>query len=104
MNPISSITQGSVTRDLSSASSSHGGGAPAASPADVKKVAQQFEAILLRQLLQPALAPLVAGSAGGGVYGYLLADTLAGTMSRGGGMGLGQVMEQQLSPGGTSLD
>ncbi|OAM88645.1 hypothetical protein OH491_10935 [Termitidicoccus mucosus] len=109
MNPLSSITQGSVARELSSTpavTAARGGGAAAASSADAKKVARQFEAILLRQLLKPALDPLMSGSAGSGagVYGYILADTLADTMSRAGGMGVGQVMEQQLSPKGMSPD
>jgi flagellar protein FlgJ len=79
------------------------------SPEDVQKAARQFEAILVRQLISPALQPLMSGSAlgavstgsggqGGGVYGYLLTDTLAGAITQGAGLGLSQVISRQLAP------
>jgi flagellar protein FlgJ len=77
------------------------------SPADVRKAAAQFEAILLRQLLSPAIEPLMNGGlagatgTGGGVYGYMLTDVLATSLSQGGGLGLAQLLTQQLSPRGT---
>jgi peptidoglycan hydrolase FlgJ len=76
-------------------------------PADVRKAAAQFEAILLRQLLSPAIEPLMNGGlagasgTGGGVYGYMLTDVLATSLSQGGGLGLAQLLTQQLSPRGT---
>jgi Rod binding domain-containing protein len=71
---------------------------------DVKKAARQFEAILMRQLLAPAIEPMMNGSlggastTGGGVYGYMLTDVLANSITQGGGLGLASVIESQLSP------
>ncbi|HRE80368.1 MAG TPA: rod-binding protein [Opitutaceae bacterium] len=76
---------------------------------DIKKAAGQFEAIILRQLLTPAIEPLMSGglaggggaaSGGGGVYGYMLTDTLADSLSKGGGLGLTQMLSRQLTPRG----
>lgn len=99
ITPLSASPSGS-TRAFESSGM---GPAPAASPADVKRAAAQFEAILLRQLLSPAVEPMMNGSlaggggAGGGVYGYMLTDVLANTMSQGGGLGLASVLEKQFS-------
>lgn len=75
------------------------------SAADVKKAASQFEAIILRQLLAPSIEPMMSGGlggsgggAGGGVYGYMLTDVLAGSLGSAGGLGLGAMLEKQLSP------
>ena len=76
---------------------------------DVKKVAQQFEAIIVRQLLKPAIDPIMSGGSmgggggaigggGGGIYGYLLTDVLADSLSSGGQMGFSKMVEQQLTP------
>ncbi len=75
---------------------------------DVEKVAKQFEAIIVRQLLKPAIDPIMSGGSmgggssmgggGGGVYGYLLTDVLANSLSSGGQMGFSQMVEQQLTP------
>jgi peptidoglycan hydrolase FlgJ len=80
-------------------------GAASARPGaeDVKKAAKQFEAILVRQLLAPAIEPMMKGSFGGsgagaGVYGYMLTDVLANSVSQGGGLGLAAILESQLSP------
>lgn len=71
-----------------------------------QQAAKQFEAIIIRQLLAPALQPLMEGglageggaSGGGQMYGYLLTDTMANCLSQGGGLGLSKVLEQQLTP------
>ncbi len=75
------------------------------SAADVKKAASQFEAIILRQLLAPSIEPMMngglggtGGGSGGGVYGYMLTDVLAGSLGSAGGLGLGAMLEKQLSP------
>jgi Rod binding domain-containing protein len=69
--------------------------------------AKQFEAIILRQLLAPAIEPLMSGGmiggqssggGGGGVYSYLLTDVMANNLSQGGGLGLSQMLEKQLTP------
>lgn len=67
----------------------------------VKAVSGQFEAILLRQFLQESVGSIMGGKEGGasaGVYGYLLTDVLATKLAQGGGLGLGSVLERQLSP------
>lgn len=81
--------------------------APALSAAELHKAATQFEAILVRQLLEPTLNSLASGSAfsadknssssGSGIYGYMLTDVLAQSISQGGGLGMARVIEQQLS-------
>ncbi|MFT3868999.1 MAG: rod-binding protein [Nibricoccus sp.] len=73
-------------------------------PAAIKKAAGQFEAIILRQLLAPTVEPIMngglggSGDSGGSIYGYMLTDTLASSLSKGGGLGLGAMLEKQLSP------
>ena len=66
-------------------------------------VASQFEAILLRQFLQESVGSMMGGdkSTGGGVYGYMLTDTLAEKLSEGSGMGLSSMIAKQLTPRGT---
>lgn len=67
----------------------------------LKSVAGQFEAILLRQFLQDSVSKIMGGEDGGptgNVYGYLLTDVLATKLSEGGGMGLASVIQRQLSP------
>ncbi len=67
-----------------------------------KEVARQFEAVLLRQILQSAhktgLEGLTDGesSASKDVYFDLMNYHLADTISRGGGLGLGSALEAQL--------
>jgi len=79
-------------------------------PADVKRASSQFEAIILRQLLAPTIEPMMSGgiggaqSTGGGVYGYLLTDVLANSLSQGGGLGLSQMLSRQLTARGEPLD
>lgn len=64
-----------------------------------REVAAQFEAILVRQLLKPTMTSML-GEEGvaSGVYGDMLTDTFAQQLTRGGGMGLGRMLEQQLAP------
>lgn len=66
-----------------------------------KVVAQQFEAILVRQLLGKSLNAMLGGEGGGvagSVYGDLLADTISQQLTAGPGLGLGRFVEQQLTP------
>jgi len=89
-------------------SSSLGGGAGLQgghSPAQQRKAAAtQFEAILLRQFLNDSMTSLMGGedSPSGSVYGYMLTDVMAGKLAQGGGMGLGKIIQQQLTPRGDS--
>ncbi len=72
------------------------------SPAEQRHVvAQQFEAILLRQLLAPALQTMPG--AGNGMYSYMLTDAFAQKLSAGKGLGLASILERQFTPRGKSL-
>jgi flagellar protein FlgJ len=112
MTSNSSTTSGSA----SSTTSSLGSGltpAKAATPAEIKKVSSQFEAIILRQMLAPTIEPIMSGGSGGsgsdaggggaGVYGYMVTDVLANSMSKGGGFGIAKILEKQLSPKHSAL-
>jgi len=61
-------------------------------------VAQEFEAILLRQLLAPALQTMPG--AGNGMYSYMLTDAFAQKLSAGNGLGLSGMLERQFTPRG----
>ncbi len=87
-----------------------GGSSHAASPVEIKRAASQFEAIILRQLLTPTIEPLMSGGlggagagGGGGVYGYMLTDVLADSLSKGGGLGLSKMLTRQLTPRGAPV-
>ena len=107
VSAISSLTPSTTSKtDRKDVADSRQAAAPKATPAEVAKAAQQFEAILVRQLLAPAIEPMMngsmggeagPGSSGGGVYGYMLTDVLANSVSQGGGLGLASVISRQLS-------
>ena len=61
------------------------------------EAARQFEAIMLRQLLDESLGKVFSKGAGGHVYGYMITDALADGISKGGGLGLARVIESQLT-------
>jgi len=67
-------------------------------------VAKQFEAILVRQLLDKTMSSMLSGSEGAGVagsvYGDMLADTMSQQLTAGRGLGLSQFIQQQLTPRG----
>jgi flagellar protein FlgJ len=78
----------------------------ATTPADIKKAAQQFEAIIMRQLLAPSIEPMMSGSmgggatggaAGGGVYAHMLTEVLADSLSKAGGLGLGNMLQKEFT-------
>ena len=78
-----------------------------ASPADQsKEVAAQFEAILVRQLLGPTMTSMLGkdGGAASNVYGDMLTDTFSQQLTRGGGLGLGGLLAQQLAPRAPRVD
>lgn len=71
----------------------------------IKAAAGQFEAMMLRQLLQDSVGKLAGGEkSGGGMYGFMMTDVLANQLSAGGGLGLSKVFAQQLTPKGMNLD
>ena len=71
----------------------------------IKAAAGQFEAMMLRQLLQDSVGKLAGGEkSGGGMYGFMMTDVLANQLSAGGGLGLSKIFQQQLAPKGMNLD
>jgi peptidoglycan hydrolase FlgJ len=79
-------------------------------PAAIKKAASQFEAIILRQLLSPSMESMMSSGlggskdSGGGMYGYMLTDTLATSLSQGGGLGLARMLEKQFTSRSAAAD
>jgi Rod binding domain-containing protein len=70
-------------------------------------VSREFEAVLLRSYLSEALKPLTKdGSAFGGnnsIYGYMITDALANSLSSSGTFGFSNLMQAQLA-GPATLD
>lgn len=70
----------------------------------IKAAAGQFEAIILRQLLEDSVGKLAGGEkSGGGMYGYMMTDVLASKLSEGNGFGLSKIFQQQLTPRASKL-
>lgn len=70
-------------------------GSPAAKKqAELARVAKEFEAILVRQVLTAAKA---AGESSGSQYGGMAIDALADGIMHGGGLGLARTLELSLS-------
>jgi Rod binding domain-containing protein len=68
-------------------------------------VAQQFEAILVRQLLNKTMTSMLGSEKSGpaaNVYGDMLTDTFAQQLTAGSGLGFGKMLEKQLTPRGVS--
>ena len=68
----------------------------------IAELSRQFEAVLLRQLLQQARKTLVTSrfnpdAKGNAIYDDLLNAQLADNMSKGGGLGLAAGLKQQLA-------
>lgn len=68
-----------------------------AQQAKIAEAAQQFEGILLRQFLSESMKPLLQGGSGGQVYGYLLTESLASSLVKGGGLGLSSILQAQFA-------
>ena len=69
-------------------------------------VAQQFEAVLIRQLLGKTMSSMLGGKEGGvagSVYGDMLTDTMATQLTSGPGLGFGRFIERQLTPRGEEM-
>jgi Rod binding domain-containing protein len=62
-------------------------------PAELSKLASEFEGIFVRQLLQSS--EIIGKSAGG--YGAMAVDALASGIEQGGGLGLAEHIEEALS-------
>ena len=95
--PISSATTGA-------ASSFNAAALRRADPAAQRTaVSQQFEAVLVRQLLGKTMSSMLGGAGGGvagSVYGDMLTDTMSQQLTAGPGLGLGRFIERQLTPRG----
>ncbi|MEO6874932.1 MAG: rod-binding protein [Opitutaceae bacterium] len=64
-----------------------------------KKVAGQFEAILVRQMLNKSVGSMMGGdNVAGSVYGDMMTQVLADNLTAGPGLGLGRMLEKQLAP------
>jgi Rod binding domain-containing protein len=67
----------------------------------VTEVARQFEAVLLRQIMQdirkPVLAPAEGDATASGVYNDMINNQMAESISRAGGFGLAKSLAAQLS-------
>ena len=81
-------------------------GPPDRSPAaERQQVAAQFEAILVRQMLNKSLTSMLGSenNAATSVYGDILTDRLAQQLTAGKGLGLGRMIASQLAPRGTPV-
>jgi len=93
-------TIASPVRPADQAAPIRGQGLPAdEAAAQRKKVANQFEAILVRQMLSKSVGSMLGGDdVAGSVYGDMMTDALAQNLTAGQGLGLGRMIEQQLAP------
>lgn len=77
-----------------------------ASPAEQRTaVSRQFEAILVRQLLNKTMTSMLGSEKSGAsanVYGDMLTDSFAQQLTAGSGLGFGKMLEKQLTPRGIS--
>jgi flagellar protein FlgJ len=101
---ITSSLGGTSTRELVEAGKSDRR-APT-TQADRKKVAAQFEAVLVRQLLSQSVGSMLGGGSAvsGTIYGDMMTDALAQKLTAGQGLGLGRFIEKQLTPRGTPVE
>jgi peptidoglycan hydrolase FlgJ len=92
-----------ISHATSSAATLAAGGKPQAlrnlpQSEQIKAASGQFEAIIVRQLLQDSVGKIAGEGAAGNMYGYMLTDVLANQLTAGGGLGLGSILEKQLTP------
>ena len=104
-SPTSPATQSALltATEHARAAKLRGAALRSASPAEQRAaVAAQFEAILVRQMLGKTMSSMMGSgdSTAGSVYGDLVTDTLAQSLTAGQGLGLGRMIEQQLMPRG----
>ncbi len=80
------------------------GGAPEAEK--LQAVTREFEAILLGQYLSEALEPLTGGAGSFGssnpVYGYMITQSLASSLSQGGVFGFSSLLQAQVARASTN--
>jgi flagellar protein FlgJ len=100
LEPVSALSPGTGRAERAP-----GSPAPKPTPAEITRASQQFEAIMVRQLLGPSIEPIMKGGGsdegaggGGGTYAYMLTDMLADNITKGGGLGLSGVISRQFQP------
>lgn len=76
---------------------------PSSQESKLGKACDQFEGMLVRQIMSEGMKPLLAkplgGSGeGGGVYDYMVTDTLANSVAGKNGMGISHLLQAQLGP------
>ena len=89
----------SIATNLTKGSDFGTGVAPAAKSTkeEIGKTASQFEGILVRQFLTESMKGLLEKGPSGQVCGYLITDSLADGICKGGGFGLAHVLQSQLT-------
>jgi flagellar protein FlgJ len=99
---IASITSlsGTPAAALAALTPAGGAGPTSSTAAQRKKAAAQFEAIMVRQLLSKSVGSMLGGSGHttGLIYGDMMTDVLAQKLTEGQGLGLGRMIERQISP------
>ena len=75
------------------------------SVADRAKVASKFGSLLMREMMDPVIEPMLkglqgssSGGGGGGMYSHLIKDALVSSLSQNGAGGLSAGFEQHFSP------
>jgi len=105
--PIKSSELVAVSPTPAETGMSIGPGSGSGSPEDRAKVSALFGNLLMRQMFDPVLEPVVKGlqgsaSGGGAMYGHLIKDALATALTQGGATGLTAGIERQFYPAPTS--
>jgi Rod binding domain-containing protein len=72
-------------------------------PTKLAKACGQFEGMLVRQILQQGLKPLLAtppgsGESGADIYSYFVTDALANSVTAKRGIGIAAMLQTQLTP------
>jgi len=80
-----------------------GAGPGSVSPEDPAKISSLFGHLLMRQMFDPVLEPVVkglqgSGAGGGAMYGHLIKDALATAVTQGSASGLTAGIERQFYP------
>jgi Rod binding domain-containing protein len=101
VSAISSTNPAAAALAAAMPSRASGGSQPSpVTAAQRHKAAQQFEAILVRQMLSQSVGSMMGGEGhtAGLMYGDLMTNVLAQNLTEGKGLGLGKMIETQLTP------
>ena len=90
---------------LAQGSRAAGQGNEPLSVADRAKVASKFGSLLMREMMDPVIEPMLkglqgssSGGGGGGMYSHLIKDALVSSLSQNGAGGLSAGFEHHFSP------